>query len=100
MAGLYIYYNLVFIGKDELVGKVFTKNSNTLILSPNIFQAQIFAPTQASAPTQAPAPTSGLPNMCTNVDLQKTTRLALELFFKGQKYGKTNSATQDRALKI
>ena len=39
--------------------------------------------------------------MCTDVDLQRATRLALESFVKGQEHGQlqANSAPRDRPLK-
>ena len=47
--------------------------------------AQTLALAQAPAPVSASAPSS--PGRYTDKDLQKATKLALELFVKGQEYG-------------
>ena len=68
--------NLSLGRKDEFAGGpsgALTKSSNTPTLSPAISWVQI------PAPPPAPIPTS-LRNMYTNLNLQKTTKLALELF--------------------
>ena len=67
------------------------------------------APAQALAPAQAPALTpalafasvSGQPERYTDKDLQRATKLALELFVKGQEHGQlqANSASRKQPLK-
>ena len=90
MAGPRTRHNPTPVGEDELAGGVSTEGSNTFTSSP--------AQTPAPAPAQAPAPSPGPPGMYINVDLQRTTRLVLELFVKGQKHGQANSAPRKRAL--
>lgn len=51
-----------------------TEGSSTPTPSPAI------SPALTPVPAQAPTPAPGLPGMYTNIDLQKATRLALELF--------------------
>ena len=79
-----------------------------LFHAPTIAPAQTLAPTEASAPTQAPIPTSasaptpapapafvpGPPGRYMNKRLQKTTKLALELFLKGQKHSKLQASSE------
>lgn len=68
MVGLQTYRNPTSTSKDELAKKTLTEGSNT------------FTPILAASkvPTPAPASTLGLPVIYINVDLQKTTRLALK----------------------
>lgn len=85
MAGLCTCYNSALVREDEFAGDVSNKGSNTY----TFFLAQTSAPPQVSAlaqdlaSTQAIAPASSLPDMYTNINLQRTTKLALILFVKG-----------------
>lgn len=74
MARLGICHNPILIGKYELAGRALTEGSDILSLTLIVFSA--FIPT----PTQTPALTLNLPDMYMNVNLQKATKLALELF--------------------
>ena len=56
-------------------------------------------PAVSRAPTPAPASVPGPPGRYTDEDLQRATKLALELFVKGQEHGQANSAPRDKALK-
>ena len=67
--------------------------------APTPAPAQTPVPAQAPAPTPAPASVPGPPGRYTDEDLQRATKLALELFVKGQKHGQANSALRDGALK-
>lgn len=73
MAKLRICCNLIFVGKDELAARVFTKGSG------------IFSPISATFYTLNPTPSS--PDIYTDVDMQITTKLGLKLFVKGHKNG-------------
>ena len=83
IAGLYTRSN---------AGGVFTDNSGNLkptiavsyAFTPTL--AQIFALAQALAPTLASASALGLLGRYTDKNLQKTTKLALKSFVKGQKH--------------
>lgn len=99
IAGLYTHRNPVPVGKDELAKNVTTESSNTFILSLAIFWAQTSTPAWILAHAQAPALASGLPDIYTNINLQKTTRLALKSFVESQKYSKANSTPWDKAFK-
>lgn len=83
IAGLYkSFYNSFFpnISKNKPIRnalEAFTNNNNTFSLISIAFY--IFIPILTL--------NLGLLNIYTNVNLQKTIRLALELFFKSQKYG-------------
>lgn len=84
----HIYRNLPPTSKDELARDtlgVLIKGSGTSNLTSAVFYAFTLALALAQAPalTQTPAPALGLPSMYTNIDLQRATKLALELFFKG-----------------
>lgn len=81
MARLQTRYNLALVGEDKFAEDVTTKDSNTPTLSLAISCPQ--TPASAQVPIFAPS----LPGMYTNINLQKATRLALELFIKGQEYG-------------
>ena len=72
-------------------GKASTNGSGTSELTPAVFHA----------PTPAFASAPGPPGRYTNEDLQKATKLALELFVKGQKYGQlqANFAIYEQPLK-
>ena len=82
MANLRTCRNSAPVGKNKLAGSVSTEGSNTSTPSPAISRAQIPTPAQARASTH------GLPGMYTDVDLQKTTSFALELFIKSQEWDK------------
>ena len=90
MAGPHTCCNFFADGKDKLAGKTFTNDSGTLKPTPAVSHtpipalAQILAPAQALAPTPATASTSGPPARYIDKDLNGTTKLALELFVKGQ----------------
>ena len=88
MAGPRIRCNPPFGSENELAGAP-TKRNSILTIS--------CTPIPASAP--APASVSDLPGRYMVENLQKTTKLALELFVKGHEYGQANSAPRDRALK-
>lgn len=71
MAGLYTCLNFIFVGKNELVEETSTKsNKNSIFIL-------------AVSCTRIPTPAPGLSSLYTDVDLQKTTRFAFELFVKG-----------------
>ena len=55
-------------------------------------------PAVSRAPTPAPAPASasGPPGRYTDEDLQRTTKLALELFVKGQEHGQLQASSVSR----
>lgn len=91
--------NSALIRKDELAKDILTKGNKTFPLFPAISQAQIPIFAQASTFAKVFAPIPSPPNIYTNVDLQRTTKLALKFFIKGQKYGKVNFAPWDKALK-
>lgn len=85
MAGPCTHCNSSSESKDRLAESIlraFTENNSTCILSLVVSRAQNPTPAQKSALT----PTLDLPSIYTDVNLQKTTKLALELFFKGQKH--------------
>lgn len=80
MTGSRAYCNLPSsANKDELAEGAFTKDSNTSSLIPAISKTPI--------PALASAVTPSLLSMYINVDLQKTTRLVLELFIQSQEHG-------------
>ena len=83
MIGPRAHHNLFLpVGKDELTRNAPgapTKSSSISILLPAVFCVPTLAPAQAPAP--------GLPNLYIDEDLQRATKLALELFVKGQEYG-------------
>ena len=76
--------------------------------TPTFVPAQIPVPTEASAPTQVLTPTPALasalgpPGRYTDKNLQRATKLALELFVKGQKFGQlqANSTSRKQPLKV
>lgn len=72
MTGLFACHNLLFAGKDELAGGVFTNGSGI----PIIFCA--LTPALSQAPALASA--LSLPSRYIDKDLRKITKLALELF--------------------
>ena len=69
--------------------------------TPTPAPAQIPALAHAPTPTPAPASAPGLPGRYTDEDLQRVTKLALELFVKGQEHGQlqANSAPCEQPLK-
>ena len=82
-------------------------NSGTSKPTPAISCAPTPAPAQTSALAQAPASTltsasvPGPPRRYTDENLQRATKLALELFVKSQKHGQlqANSAPREQPLK-
>ena len=92
MAGLYIYYNPFFGGKNKLT-EAFIKENSTFSHFSIVFWVKTLTLTQAYA--------LSLSKRYINKNLQKTTKLALELFIKGQKYGQlqVNSIYQKQPLK-
>lgn len=93
MAGPRTWRNPSPVGKDKLTGKTPSKSSDTPTSTSIISCASI------SAPTQNPAPAPSQLGMYTNVDLQRATKLALELFVKGQKHGQANFALRKKVFK-
>lgn len=92
------------VGKDELAGGAPwapTKSNSTPISIPAASWAPTPTPTQTPAPTQAFAQAPGPPGLYMDADLQKATKLALDLFVKGQEHGQlqANTAPQERPLK-
>ena len=99
MAGLYTYHNPLFSGKDKLA-EAFIKRNSTPSPFSIVFCTFISAPPQtpvlAEALMLAQASTLTLafipvfiPDLLeryTNKDLQRTTKLVLELFVKDQEY--------------
>ena len=85
-----------------------TDDSGTPVPTPAVSRAPTPAPAQspvpikASAPAQtfaftpAPASVPGPPGRYTDENLQKATKLALELFVKGQKYGQLQASFAPR----
>ena len=94
MVSLRIYRNLPLGGKDELVGVSIKRNSTPAIS--HIF-IPVFAQALALAPTSASI--SGPPGRYTDKNLQRTTKLTLKSFVKGQEYGQANSVPWDIAFK-
>ena len=82
MPGLCTRSNLPLGNKNELA-EAPTKRNSTLSPSLVVSQAQTPAPTQAPAFTPAPGP----PGRYTDKDLQRTNKLALDLFVKSQEHG-------------
>ena len=77
-------------GKDELAGGASgapTKGSGTLTSTPAVSRAH------------TPAPALDPQDRYADEDLQRATKLALELFAKGQEHSQANSAPRERALK-
>lgn len=84
-------HNPLPASKDKFAEKALIDSSNIPVIS----YALIPALPQALTPAVDP------PNLYTSDDVQKTTKLALELFVRGQEHGKfqTNFAPRDRPLK-
>ena len=82
MAGLYTCRNLPLGRKDELA-KVPIEGNGILA----IFYALTLALARASAYTPIPVLALGPQARYIDKDLQRATKLALELFLKGQKHG-------------
>ena len=78
-----------------------TNGSGTSKPTPAISRAPTPAPAQASAPIPTPASALGPPGRYTDKNLQRATKLALELFVKGQEHGQlqANSAPCEQPLK-
>ena len=76
-------------------GGASTDDSGTPKPTPAVSRAPTPAPAQTLAPAQTSAPVSvlGLSERYTNKTLQKATKLALELFVKGQKYGQLQASS-------
>lgn len=75
--------NFTFVSKDELTGDILeahTRNSGIFTLISIVFCA--FTLALAQTPTLIP----GLSSIYLNLNLQKATKLALELFIKSQEY--------------
>lgn len=70
--------NLALVGKNKLTVKVSTKGTSI----------SISASAQISALAQVFIPALGQMGMYTNMNLEKVTKLGLELFIKGQKHDK------------
>lgn len=82
------YYNLLLNGKNKLAEnalKAFIKSNSIATLTLIIFYVFTYALDQALI--------LSLPEIYINTNLQKTSKLALELFIKGQKYGKLQPST-------
>ena len=96
MAGSRTHRNPSLGGKDELAGAP-TKGNST----PAVSHASTPIPAYAPAPTPAPASAPGPPERYTDKDLQRDTKLALELFVKGQEHCQlqANSAPRKQPLK-
>lgn len=67
-------------GKDKLAGRAPIESSGTHIPTRAVFHTATPAPTQILAPALAFAPAQGLLGNYTNINLQRATKLALELF--------------------
>ena len=96
MAKPHTHCNLPLIGKDKLTEdapEAPTKNNGTLTPIFAIFYILTSMLAQIPTSIQASTPASGPPDMYINIDLQKATKLALELFIKSQKYGQANWAS-------
>ena len=93
MAGPRTRRNPPLGGKDELAGAPTEGNS-----TPAVSHTPTPAPAQALALTPAPAPASvpGPLGRYTDEDLQRATKLALELFVKGQEHGQLQASTAPR----
>ena len=81
MAGPQTRHNRFLTDKDEFTRRAPTKASSTPTPIPVVFCAPTPASTQALAPAQASVP--GPPGLYPDADLQRVTKLALELFVKG-----------------
>ena len=89
------------------IGKAPTNDSDTPVLTPTVFCAPTPAPAQTSVlakaptPVQAPTPTPtsasdsvlGPSGRYTDKDLQRSTKLTLELFVKGQEHVQLQEST-------
>ena len=85
MAGLYTYQNPFLGNKNKLV-KAFSKRNSIFSSFSVVFYASTPAPTQAFAPTSASASVLSLLERYIDKNLQKTTKLTLKSFVKGQKH--------------
>ena len=79
MAGPRTWRNLPPASKDELAERAFSEGSDTSTSPSAASRASILAPASASAP--------GPPGKYMDEDLRRATKLALELFVRGQEYG-------------
>lgn len=98
MASLYICRNILLSGKNKFA-KNFSKDPIKNNSISTFFLAVSQAQTLVLAQNLASALDSSLLGIYTSVDLQKTTKLALKLFVKGQKYSQANSIPLDRVFK-
>lgn len=81
---------LPFVGKDELAGDApgaHTKSCGIPTPTSAVFCVPTPASAQTPALTQAPTQVLGSPSLYIDADLQRATKLALDLFIKGQEYG-------------
>lgn len=79
-----------------------TKSSGTPTPTRAVSCVPTLAPAQVFAPAQALAPVPDPPGSYTDEDLQRATKLAVNLYNKGQEHGQlqANSAPQERPLKV
>ena len=90
MTGPYTYHNSSLTSENELTRDAWgapTKDSGTPTPISIVFYAPTPTPTQVPAPAQTPAPIPSPPGLYTDANLQRGTKLALQLFVKGQEYG-------------
>lgn len=73
--------NSALVSKDEFAKKDLIKNNSTFTSIPAVF----YTFTLISAKTLALIP--GLPDLYMDMNLQRIIKLALKLFFKGEKHG-------------
>lgn len=95
MTGSRICRNLTLTSKDKLDEDALrapTKSRGTFTFTSTV--------SQASTPISVPVPAPILLGIYTNVNLQKTTKMILELFVESQKQGQVNSTTQNRVFKV
>ena len=91
MAGPRTCRNPPFAGKRELAGQAAIKGSGNP--SPPLASSCVPTPAPAQA-EEAPVPAPGRPGKYTDKDLQRNTKLALELFVKAQEYGQLQASTK------
>lgn len=89
MIGPSTCYNLAFTNKDKLARAVFNKGNSTSISTFAVSWDFTSIFTSALA----------LPNIYTNINPQKISKLVLKLFIKGQKYIQVNFVLWNRAFK-
>lgn len=69
MAGLYIFWNTIFVCKNKIAREVVTKNCDIFTLIFTAFKAFIFAYILIFASTLVSTPAPSLPNIYINVHL-------------------------------